>query len=400
MGYRNLLFLSYKREDLDDLQRLYSIFRASGLRIWRDLDYLPPGSDTENEIRKAIAGECLGFLVYVTPQSLGSQFIWEVEIPAAYERSRRENGDFLIIPVFKSQDYVAPFSKKSLSTLGYDLANRNGFVLSNGVLDTRTIISLASRLLEHLLRKIDYTPIHVFTHEPVATCAPDHLVLDWIDYFPDAGPSRQDWSEVIIPSLRNVRRALLSKDTPQREIWLPTRVHLSAGLAYGWTFRETRGFHLVASDSLKAENREDVTDVSQFPKLGFTVTEGSKKSHSLFLGVSIAKDVSPTVRQLIRSGYRYRASLMACLESLGRYSVLNTMHARCLAEQTVQELLAMRNRFHTEKTDLLISSSVQYAAYLGWYLNACGDFTYWQYRNKMGDAVPSLDLECLWDGDT
>jgi len=400
MTIKNLIFLSYKREDLNDLTYVHNVLRANGIRIWSDLEYLPPGSNTTREIQKAIFDKCVGFLIYVTPQSLKSDFIWNVEIPAAYEKSKRENGNFLLIPIIKGHDLIEPFRQKSLSKLGCDLTNRNGFVFESGLVDISTINDLAARLIEHLIRTTEYTPIEMFTYKPIPTCPPDHLVLDWSNFFSDTHPTKEEWRDVLTPSLKNIRRALLRKNKPQRDVWLPTRIHLSAALAYGWIFRETRGFNLIASDKLKQENPEDIVDVNQFAKMRFDLVQGSRRARNLFLGISIAKDVHSSIERTKQQGYRYRAGLFGTIENLGRNSILNTTHAKFLAERTVEQLVAMRTKFQTSRTDLFISSSVQYAAYLGWYLNACGHFTYWQYRNKTGDAIPSCDLDSLWDGDT
>ncbi|MBK9715920.1 MAG: SAVED domain-containing protein, partial [Kouleothrix sp.] len=229
---------------------------------------------------------------------------------------------------------------------------------------------------------------------------PNHLVLDWNVYFTADNPTKDDWKNIIAPSLKNIRRALMRKAKPQRQVWLPSRVHLSAGLAYGWMFRATKGFQLIASDALKEENPEDVADESLFGKLEFSMSSVSRKNNSLLLGISIAKDVRPTIIRMTTNGYACRAKLLGDIENLGRTSIFNTTHANKLAEATVKSILTARDRYKTQKIDLLISSSVQYATYLGWHLNACGDFAYWQYRMKYGDAIPSCDLDSLWDGES
>ncbi|WP_372587232.1 SAVED domain-containing protein [Mycobacteroides abscessus] len=81
-------------------------------------------------------------------------------------------------------------------------------------------------------------------------------------------------------------------------------------------------------------------------------------------------------------------------------AIVNTTHAHQLAKQTVDVLLAQKDRFRTKHTDLFISSSVQYAAYLGAQLNACGDFTVWQYSNREESYQPSIGLSLLYDNDS
>lgn len=205
---------------------------------------------------------------------------------------------------------------------------------------------------------------------------------------------------MLIPCLRNVKIALLRKNNPQREVWLSSRIHLSAGLAYGWVFRRTTGFILTPSESLKAENPEELIDPSLFESLTFDEYVGKHHSDNLCLGISIAKDVHPTINRMVQQGYDYKVNSVAVMSKLGPKAIINTSHARFLAEQTVDELVRVRNQFLTNKTDIILSSSAQYAAYLGWSLNACGDFTVWQFNNKTQACTPAFDLDCVYDTDT
>jgi hypothetical protein len=51
------VFQSYSRSNSDDVSALAAQLRARGIRVWRDVDALPAGRLTENEIRRAISAE-------------------------------------------------------------------------------------------------------------------------------------------------------------------------------------------------------------------------------------------------------------------------------------------------------------------------------------------------------
>jgi len=57
------VFLSYVREDSTQVDRLQQILRQAGIPVWRDTSDLGPGQDWPVQIRRAITGDALVFLV-------------------------------------------------------------------------------------------------------------------------------------------------------------------------------------------------------------------------------------------------------------------------------------------------------------------------------------------------
>src|SRR5437763_4383978 len=79
-------FLSYKREDAEQVKYLQQQLKVRGVRAWRDVTDLPLGGSTEDEIVHAIEEESDAFAIYITQDCLRSDFIWNVEVPKAIER--------------------------------------------------------------------------------------------------------------------------------------------------------------------------------------------------------------------------------------------------------------------------------------------------------------------------
>lgn len=110
-------FMSYKRNELADVRHIERALSLRGIRLWRDLEYLPAEVDLVAEIKKAIISQCDGFFVYVTPLSLISEFIWQIEIPTALERKRISGVSFPLVPFIQSLELINPFINKCQSIL-------------------------------------------------------------------------------------------------------------------------------------------------------------------------------------------------------------------------------------------------------------------------------------------
>lgn len=83
-------FLSYRRTDAADLRLLERALRLRGVRTWRDVNDVPLGGATEEEIVRAIATETDAFVLYASPRlyEADSTFIWQKELPVADARWR------------------------------------------------------------------------------------------------------------------------------------------------------------------------------------------------------------------------------------------------------------------------------------------------------------------------
>ena len=93
-------FLSYRRADVEEVKLLQQQLTIRGIRAWRDLTHMPPGAYTQDEVTRAIDRESDVFVLYVTPESLLSDYIWNIEVPAALLRHERDH-TYHIIPLFR-----------------------------------------------------------------------------------------------------------------------------------------------------------------------------------------------------------------------------------------------------------------------------------------------------------
>lgn len=146
---RNLFFLSYQNESIDDITQLAYELQFRGIVPW--VDKLPggfqAGDPSELEARRVIGEDSSGFLMYVTEKALDSGFVNNIEVPEALERQRREPAYPIVVvsPQFKFSELKQLTKEK----FGIDLTFANGYARNEDELTGRFLAKVAV----HILRK-------------------------------------------------------------------------------------------------------------------------------------------------------------------------------------------------------------------------------------------------------
>jgi hypothetical protein len=103
-------FISYVREDSDNVDRLQQIIEAAGVNVWRDTADLWPGEDWRTKIRQAITDNTLVYIACFSSNSLARTRSYQnEELALAVEqmRLRRTDSSPWLIPV-RFDDCVIP----------------------------------------------------------------------------------------------------------------------------------------------------------------------------------------------------------------------------------------------------------------------------------------------------
>lgn len=100
-GASGPVFVSYAREDSGHVDRLQRVLQHAGIPVWRDTTQLWPGQDWRAQIRGAITGDALVFLVCFSQASLSRTMSYQnEELVLAIEQLRlRPADDSWLIPV-------------------------------------------------------------------------------------------------------------------------------------------------------------------------------------------------------------------------------------------------------------------------------------------------------------
>ena len=397
-------FISYSRKNLDEVIILAGELKARGLRLWQDLSDLAPGRPTEEQIRMALAEECESFLVYLTPESLQSEYVMRVELQAALDQWGRDH-QLTIIPVFRGVT-IPQAGAATMSQTGRDItifsgaripANMSGdseeFRTSLGSVARQTLEGSLERRAPMFKADPSRQPVlDLHTRQYTAYPTKADLDLDWRSFFKGRiAPSALDCSATLLPALESIRETIASK-WGLRSVHVRAKAHISAGIALGFAFRDPTGFHLTV------EQNGDVwgTEVIPEPEKPLTVMEtgSSIESEDLAVQLSIAQDTSSGVDRFVRARgelFRARVNLQPPM-GYGRKSVANAPQALSMAIQAAEVIRHIRDERGALRTHLFAAVPIGLAALLGHQLNACGPIQLYEYDKERLTYVPSFML--------
>ena len=399
------VFLSYSHSNSVEVSAFAAKLRARGIRVWRDIDTLPAGRLSENEIRHAISSECWGLAAYFTPESMTSDFVMSVELPAAINRQQSDPG-FPIIPVFRSMT-LDEARKASVAKLGVDLTAYNGHIIGSDVADAADLqnhfrISANKALRAYLSRAFDpMQPEHdrnprldLHTWPSRRNDPPPDLDLYWSRFFPNESlPSYDVWQSLILPALNDVKDAL-AEITGPRTLCARATARLSAALALGFIFRQPSGFNIEIEQA--GETWSTAASQSQATALRVTEAGGDIRCAALAVQMCISADVSPAVNRYVQTkGRDFRARLR--FEPQGgpwRSSVPDWQYAIDMAAQAGTRIRQACNDYKAEEVHLFASMPLGLAVLLGHQLNACGAIQCYEFENLSSSYHPS----CLLGG--
>ncbi|HVB24691.1 MAG TPA: SAVED domain-containing protein [Ktedonobacteraceae bacterium] len=250
--------LSYAHEDAEEVKYLQLQLKVHGVQTWRDETDLPDGILFEDEIVDAIE-KADAFIIYITPQSLASDFVWRVEIRAALNRRERDP-IFNIVPILRGVSF-AELQQQCVSYGYRSLTDFHAEQLPDAIIPETDeqfkakLRVIAGRVLKSSLtlrfRRIkanqNYEPwirFCTFSDKPQVPAL--DLDLDWWDFFQDKErlPSAEEWRDILFPALMNIKNAFIEKHV-SHNLHLSLKTILPVAFVFGYTFRATTSFTLV-----------------------------------------------------------------------------------------------------------------------------------------------------------
>lgn len=251
------VFLSYAREDIEAVRKLQLHLKLRGIRAWRDVTDMGAGVFTRSEIEHILEHEVDAMVLYITPASLKSPYIWTVEVPTAMRR-HQQDPHFRLVPILHGVTY------KKLRDAGidwqFDVSGFNGITLTKdpaklGEIEAGEVFgSIARDLLKSALtvrlRRVGadraYEPtlcLHNFPYTPPTDSL--DLDLNWYDLFPEKKrvPTSEEWEKILLPALRDVKQ-ILSEQPHSRRLHIYVQSILPLALALGFIFSQNARFSL------------------------------------------------------------------------------------------------------------------------------------------------------------
>jgi len=391
-------FLSYRREDAEQVKYLQQQLKVRGVRAWRDVTDLPLGGSTEDEIVHAIEEESDAFVIYITQDCLRSDFIWNIEVPKAIERWDRDHA-FNIVPILRDvtfndlQQFCAAHGIRSLTSfnairlpdtitgISMDAYNKELRDIARNILKAALNLRL-QRVGASSNRSYEpYIYLQTFPFEPPATSL--DLDLDWTELFPIKYqlPATEVWEKILFPALDDVKNSLSSKIS-SRKLHIFVQAHLPAAFALGFALSESAYFTLLL-EGRHGSWSTDGTPADSLPLRRLAYTNKGDE-HVAIMEIAISRvTAGATARSVTASGLSFKHHIRFELpDGPDNHGVKDASHALAMARQIGKEFRTLHDKEGVSHIHLFAALPAALAVMVGHQINAMGAISLYHYMEK------------------
>jgi hypothetical protein len=381
-------FVSYSRCDAQQVRVIGETLHAHGIEIWQDINNLGKGI-AESSIREAIAKETDGLILFITAESVASDFIKAVELHEADARIRRDPS-FCIIPIFciPIKDAASALS----GCLTVPVSSFNGVKVEEPR-NTQNLIEAANRVALLIMDSVIYdnaAPFHVGLSSKQKVVGQLHSNLNFLSHFEANLPPTEVWSQRIAPAINAVKNNLVSKGI--QALRVTGHCHLSLGCLMGYVFRRPTAFRIET-----VQNSDGTASVwSTHGKSGanpLKVVElpGEIGSRDLLVVLNLySSDIGSVLKCAATHGLKRRATITL---NPPRYPYLITSNeAVAIARDLSATIKELHARYSTSNVHLFLAVPLGLSLLIGYDLNACGRVQCYEFDNKNSEYSPSCVL--------
>lgn len=389
------VFISYAGER-PKVAVLATALRRHGMRPWRDADSLPLGARTRTEIEAELA-DCRAAMIWLTRDTLASDYVTRVELPAIFSEQDRRR--LAIIPIFVDWPPGHDANGAVRAATGREIGDNNGHHVDTVAPFEDEAAQIAGAYARSVLRE---EAQRVPSRRPVIRCATRtnaaagqaeaDLDLDWTTEYPSSGGLPDaDTAARLRQALIRVGDELINA-VGEGNLDLYARCHLHVGVALGHAFRRPTGV-LPRLDvggewwPCRALN----ADHGVLP-LHRVISNGPVGATRASVELSVTQDVGPGVDLTVASSgttYRTRTALWPTAGP-GQTVLADPIMANAWADQTAEAIRDASRQPGVSDIDLYIAAPLQLAVFLGWRLNAVGRV---HIHHWVGNAGP---YELVW----
>ncbi len=396
-------FLSYRRSQLESIERIARCLREHGVPTWQDIDNL--GSEpTIEALRTALDDSCTAAgLLLLSKDVAQSPVILQEEAPRIIQRARSRDGfrghlvlsdgldygdvkSILDLPGMiedpsKTWNIIKPPAGSSLDQVALHVAER---VLHQRLGDLHQHLSplnpLRIRLYAHAQAKAAFDP-------GVA------LVLDWSDRYRHRHAPPTIWNDHLAPAVERVKNAIRSR-CPGRRVLADGHMTIATGLLLGRAFVETTGIDL----SWVQLPSRSVWSLGALPEdSGMVAQLDSIDPHGTDLAVlvSVRGNVEPAVKATTGlPGFRAVLQIGAA-DGSGMVDLATPGRAVHAARLIGNQLRLARQKYPVaQRIHLFMSGPVGLAMMVGQQLNAVGPVHAYEHNQTAG-GVGSYDAAAV-----
>ncbi|MDZ4719993.1 MAG: SAVED domain-containing protein [Roseiflexaceae bacterium] len=247
------------------------------------------------------------------------------------------------------------------------------------------------------LQRGSIVTIDLMTFAGAVTTSGAQERLGWSDRFQPTLPSRDIWSNELLPQLEALKQQLALAN--HRVVAVRPKAHLSAGYAFGYVFRETTGFHLWIEQAVRN------TGQAQWWRTDEPSASGAPLELERAPGPSRAKRADTSVEISATPDVDIRASVTQAIQQLKlpirqriQFSlptgttVQNGPHALAMAQQVRSAIRKARNDQPQQTIHLFGALPIGLAVLLGAQLNACEPVQCYEFDRSINTYRPACLL--------
>lgn len=238
----------------------------------------------------------------------------------------------------------------------------------------QSIVSSGERPIVRLVTRDD-----VAGHRADAT-----LNFDWRHAFPAGQLPEMSESTRLNTALSRATSHLKDAFGPGH-ITLDLKAHLHIGVALGHAFRRTTGFTPNMTNN-GLDWIAGIDDSDGPGRMLVTREIGSPAVSAASLEISISRDVRTGVANWISiHGRRYRERVALIPPSgVGQTALQRSSTANLWARQAMEEMARLISIPGVSEIDLFLATPIEFAVFLGWWLNASGPINIYHWSGNTG----------------
>jgi hypothetical protein len=266
------VFMSYARADDEylggavtrlrkQLEPATKFLSGRSIDIFQDIEGIRLGENIQQRISDSLNTTSL-LLPIITPSYLASDWCRD-EFKSFLQRERALGRNDLIIPIYYQDEprlnaamqhptRAQPSDDEIINELAprlvADWRNLRGQSDDALMLEIERIAERIIQVIEDIKQTAPdskFISLGLFT-EPPSGVWPENSVIDWSDLFDPVAPSPRVWQEKLLPELKSHYKNMRTQDVKLIQLHVTARI--SAALAFGYTFRETTGIQIEATD--------------------------------------------------------------------------------------------------------------------------------------------------------
>lgn len=386
-------FLSYRRSQLEPVERLARCLREHGVPTWQDIDNL--GSEpTIEALGAALDDSCTAAgLLLLSKDVAQSPVVLQEEAPRILRRARSRDGFRGHLVLSDGVDYGDVTSILDLPGSLEDPSKTWNIIKPPvGCSSDQFALHVAERVLndrlsdlhQHLTRT-DPLRIRMYAHaQAKAAFEPGiALALDWCDRYRHRHAPPTVWNDHLAPTVERVKNAIRSR-CPGRRVVADGHMTIATGLLLGRAFVETTG---VGLSWVQLPSRA-VWSLDVSPEESAMVAELASldvRGADLAVLVSVRGNVEPAVKATAGLP-AFRAILrIGAADDSGMVDLTTPGRATHAARLIGNQLRLARQKYPVvQRIHLFLSGPAGLAMMVGQQLNAVGPVHTYEHNQSTG----------------